>query len=154
MQQLILLLTSFLLGCGFPAFLIGLYSIRIWESHIRSLSLSFVGLDSSGSGRDRPKSKLRKSHKERRKDRCKVTGGDRPGREKSPSSSFSYTNKWSGLSWCLHLILWMWCLLVDRPLASTSNVVSPLGRGGRRSHSIGPRLRSVPFADSRLCCLG
>jgi hypothetical protein len=47
MQQLILLLTSFLLGCGFPAFLIGLDSTRIWESRLRSLSLSFVGSGSS-----------------------------------------------------------------------------------------------------------
>jgi hypothetical protein len=53
MQQLILLLTSFLLGCGFPAFLIGFYSIRIWESHLLSLSMSFVGSDSSGSGHER-----------------------------------------------------------------------------------------------------
>jgi hypothetical protein len=45
MQQLILLLTSFLLGCGFPSFLIGFYSIRIWESRLRSLS--FVGSGSS-----------------------------------------------------------------------------------------------------------
>jgi hypothetical protein len=28
MQQLILLLTSFFLGCGFPAFLIGFYSVN------------------------------------------------------------------------------------------------------------------------------
>jgi hypothetical protein len=42
MQQLILLLTSFLLACGFPAFLIGFYSIRIWESRLRSLSISSV----------------------------------------------------------------------------------------------------------------
>jgi hypothetical protein len=49
MQQLIMLPTSFLLGCGFPAFLIGFYSnsIRIWESRLRSWSLSFVGSGSS-----------------------------------------------------------------------------------------------------------
>jgi hypothetical protein len=35
LQQLILLQTSFLLGCGFPPFLIGFYSIRIWESRLR-----------------------------------------------------------------------------------------------------------------------
>jgi hypothetical protein len=64
MQQLILLLTSFLLGCGFPAFLIGFYSVRIWESCLRSLSMSFVGSDSSGSGREKSNSKHKKGHRD------------------------------------------------------------------------------------------
>jgi hypothetical protein len=64
MQQLILLLTSFLLVRGFPAFLIGFYSINIWESRLRSSSLSFAGSDSFGSGRDKAKSKHKKSRRD------------------------------------------------------------------------------------------
>jgi hypothetical protein len=83
-----MLLTSFLLGCGFPAFLIGFYSIRICESRLRSWSLSFVGSGSSGSGREKPKSKHKKGHKDRDKDHRRETG-DRPGREKSTTLSSS-----------------------------------------------------------------
>jgi hypothetical protein len=88
MQQLILLLTSFLLGCEFLAFLIGFYSIRIWESRLRSLSLSFVGSGSSGSGHEKPRSTHMKDRKDGDRDRRRETG-DKPGREKatSPSSS-------------------------------------------------------------------
>jgi hypothetical protein len=60
MQQIILLLTSFILGCGFPAFLIGFYSIKIWESRLWSLSMSFVGSDYSGTGREKSKHKCKK----------------------------------------------------------------------------------------------
>jgi hypothetical protein len=84
MQQLILLLTSFLLGCGFPAFLIGFYSIRIWESRLRSLSMSFVGSDSSGSGHEKLKSRRRR---DRDRDRRRETA-DKPGRETSTSLFF------------------------------------------------------------------
>jgi hypothetical protein len=87
MQQLILLLTSFLLGCGFPAFLIGFYSIRIWEACLRSLSLSFVGSGSSGSGREKPRSKHKKDRKDRDRVRRRETG-NKPGREKSASLFF------------------------------------------------------------------
>jgi hypothetical protein len=92
MQQLILLLTSFLLGCGFPAFLIGFYLIRIWESRLRSWSLSFVGSGSSGSDCEKPKSKHKKGNKDRDKDHRRETG-DRPGREKSTSLSSSSMKK-------------------------------------------------------------
>jgi hypothetical protein len=85
MQQLILLLTSFVLGCGFPVFLIGFYSIRIWESRLRSYSLSFAGSDSSRSGHDKAKLKHEKSCKDKSKDRRKETGADRPDWEKPPS---------------------------------------------------------------------
>jgi hypothetical protein len=71
MQQIILFLTSFLLTCGFPAFLIRFYSIRIWESRLRSLSISSVSSDSSSSGRDTPKSNRRKQEdKERRREKA------------------------------------------------------------------------------------
>jgi hypothetical protein len=63
MQQLILLLTSFLLGCGFPVFL------------------------------DSGKHKHKKSHKYKSKDQRKETGGDRPGREKPPSPTFSSSKR-------------------------------------------------------------
>jgi hypothetical protein len=58
-------------------FLIGFYSIRIWESRLRSLSISSVSSDSSGSGRETSKSK-RGKQKEREGRREKV---DRLARE-------------------------------------------------------------------------
>jgi hypothetical protein len=78
MQQLILLLTSFLLGSGFPAFLIGFYSIRIWESHLRSLSMSFVGSEKSRS----------KRRKDRERDHRRETA-DRLGRETATDRKLS-----------------------------------------------------------------
>jgi hypothetical protein len=82
-KQLILL-TSFLLGCGFPVFLIGFYSVKIWESHLRSYSLSFADLDSSVA-RPSPSIKCPTTPQGQEKDQRKEVGGDRPGREKSPS---------------------------------------------------------------------
>jgi hypothetical protein len=85
MQQLILLLTSFLLACGFPAFLIGFYSIRIWESRLRSLSIPSVSSDSPGSSRDTSKSNRGKQKdKERRREKA-----DRLARETVPERKFS-----------------------------------------------------------------
>jgi hypothetical protein len=114
MQQLILLLPSLLLGCGFPAFLIGFYSIRIWESRLRSLSLSFVGSGSSGSGCEKPKSKHKKDRKDRDRDRRRETW-DKPGRGKSTSLSSSSVKK-----------------IVTRsilgPLSTSVDVVSPSGQ--------------------------
>jgi hypothetical protein len=136
MQPLILLLTSFLLGCGIPAFLIGFYSIRIWESHLRSFSVSFVGSDS---GCDRAKSKHKKSCKDRSKDQRKETGGDRPGREKASSPTFSSSKRMVTRS-----ILEPTSTPVDVlspsgqtisvsvegvPPSTTSNAISPLARG-------------------------
>jgi hypothetical protein len=83
MQQLILLLTSFLLACGFPAFLIGFYSIRIWESRLRFLSISSVSSDSYG--RDTSKSNHRK---QKDKERCQEKA-DRLARETVPERKLS-----------------------------------------------------------------
>jgi hypothetical protein len=92
MQQFILLLISFLLGCGFAVFLIGFYSIRIWKSRLRSWSLSFVRSGSSGSSHEKPKSKHKKGRKDRYKDHRRETE-DRPGRKKSASLSSSSMKK-------------------------------------------------------------
>jgi hypothetical protein len=85
MQQVLLLLTTLLLGCGFPAFLIGFYSIRIWESRLRSFTISFVESGSSGSGREKAKSKRRK---EKERD-CRQEKADRLARETATGGKLS-----------------------------------------------------------------
>jgi hypothetical protein len=109
MQQLILLLTSFLLGCRFPAFLIGFYSIRILESRLRALSMSFVGSDSSGFGREKLGSKRRR---DRDRNRRRETA-DKPGRETSTSLFSSSGN--------------ILTKSIFRPKSTSVDVVSPGG---------------------------
>jgi hypothetical protein len=161
MQQLILLLTSFLLGCGFPAFLIGFYSVRIWVSRFRSYSLSFAGSDSSGSGHDKAKSKHKKSRRDRSKDRRKETGGDRPGREKLHSPTFSSSKRVVTRSILgPHLLRWMCCPLADRPLVCLWRefypplllMLSPHWSKGGLILQHRSLTASDPFAHSRLCC--
>jgi hypothetical protein len=140
MQQLILLLTSFLLGCGFPVFLIGFYSVQIWESRLRSYSfysvqiwesrlrsysLSFADSDSSVSGRDKAKSKHMKFRRDRSKDWHNKTGGDSLGREKSQSPTFSSSKRGDQVYPAAHIYFGMCCPLAGRPLVCLWREVHP-----------------------------